>query len=84
VEEQASAINQMLRGHFNYYGLAGNARKLQDFWDFTWREWKHSLSKRSQKGKLTWEAFQSLLDQHPLVRPRIRIPYSQLPLYARL
>ena len=83
-EEQALVINQILRGHFNYYGLAGNGRKLQDFWDFAWQEWKHPLSKRSQKGRLTWEAFTALLAQHPLVRPRIRIPYSRLASYARL
>ena len=84
VETQARAVNQILRGHFNYYGLAGNAQKLQAFWNFTWREWKHSLSKRSQKGRLTWEAFKALLDKHPLVRPRIRISYSQLASYVRL
>jgi group II intron reverse transcriptase/maturase len=84
VEAQARAINQMLRGHFNYYGLAGNAGKLQAFWDFTRKEWKHSLSKRSQTGRLTWEALLALLDKHPLVRPRIRISYSQLASYARL
>jgi group II intron reverse transcriptase/maturase len=84
VEEQARAINQILRGHFNYYGLAGNATKLQAFWNFTWREWKHSLSQRSQKGRLNWEDFTALLDKHPLVRPRIRISYSQLASYARL
>jgi group II intron reverse transcriptase/maturase len=84
VEEQACAINQILRGHFNYYGLAGNARKLQEFWDFTWREWKHTLSKRSQTGRLTWEAFKALLEKHPLVRPRIRIPYSHWASYAGL
>jgi hypothetical protein len=84
VKLQARVINQILRGHFNYYGLAGNARKLQTFLDFTWREWKHSLSKRSQKGWLTWEDFKALLDKHPLVRPRIRIRYSQLAAYARL
>jgi RNA-directed DNA polymerase len=50
VEEQVRAINRVLRGHFNYYGIAGNARKLHTFADFTRREWKHSLSKRSQKG----------------------------------
>jgi group II intron reverse transcriptase/maturase len=84
VEEQVLAINQILRGHFNYYGIAGNARKLQAFWNFTWREWKHSLSRRSQKGRLTWEAFKALLDKHPLVRPRIRIPYSRMASYVRL
>ena len=61
-----------------------NARKLQAFWDFTRREWKHSLSKRSQTGRLTWAAFKALLDKHPLVRPRIRISYSQLAYYVRL
>jgi group II intron reverse transcriptase/maturase len=84
VEAQARAVNQILRGHFNYYGIAGNARKLQDFWDFTWREWKHTLSKRSQKGRLTWEDFKALLAKHPLVRPRIRLSYPRLTAYARL
>jgi RNA-directed DNA polymerase len=84
VEEQACAINQILRGHFNYYGLAGNVRKLQAFLDFTRKEWKHSLSKRSQTGRLTWEDLTALVDKHPLVRPRIRISYSQMAAYARL
>ena len=84
VETQARAINQILRGHFNYYGLAGNATKLQSFWNFTWQEWKHSLSKRSQKGRLTGVDFKAILDQHPLARPRIRISYSQLASYVRL
>ena len=84
VEEQARAINRILRGHFNYYGIAGNAKKLHAFWDFTRREWKHSLSKRSQNGRLTWEALNALLEQHPLAAPRIRISYPQLAAYSRL
>ena len=84
VEEQARAINQILRGHFNYYGIAGNAKKLHAFWDFTRKEWKHSLSKRSQKGRLTWEDLKALLVKHPLAPPRIRISYPQLAAYARL
>lgn len=84
VEEQAGAINRVLRGHFNYYGIAGNARKLHAFWDFTRREWKHSLSKRSQAGRLTWEALNALLEKHPLASPRIRISYPQLADYSRL
>ena len=84
VEEQARAINQILRGHFNYYGIAGNARTLHAFWQFTQREWKHSLSKRSQKGRLTWEQLKALIVQYPLVTPRIRIRYPDLAAYARL
>ena len=83
-EEQARAINRILRGHFNYHGIAGNAKKLQAFWNFTRKEWKHSLSKRSQKGRLTWEGLKALLAKHPLVPPRLRISYPQLAAYARL
>ena len=84
VEEQARAINQILRGHFNYYGIAGNAKKLHAFWNFTRREWKHSLSKRSQKGRLTWEGLKALLEKHPLAPPHIRLRYPQLAAYAQL
>ena len=69
VEQQARAINQILHGHFNYYGLAGNAQKLHAFWNFTRKEWKHSLSKRSQKGRLTWEDLESLWTQHSMAPP---------------
>jgi group II intron reverse transcriptase/maturase len=84
VETQARAINQILRGHFNYYGIAGNAQKLHAFWNFTRREWKHSLSKRSQKGRLTWEDLKALWAQHSMAPPRIRINYPQLAAYVRL
>src|SRR5439155_18126280 len=73
-----------IAGSLQLLRLAGNARKLQSFWNFTQREWKHTLSKRSQKGRLTWEALKSLLEKHPLVPPRIRISYPQLAAYSRL
>ena len=84
VAVQARAINQILRGHFNYYGIAGNGRRIVRFWRSTREEWKHSLSKRSQKGRLNWEGFTALLKQHPMVTPRIRIDYKQIGSYARL
>jgi RNA-directed DNA polymerase len=83
-EEQQKRINAMLRGHFNYYGIAGNGRKLAAFWNFTRREWRHVLSKRSQKGRLTWEAFVALLEKTPLTPPKIRIQYADLAAYTRL
>ncbi len=84
VEQQARAINAILHGHFNYYGIAGNATKLHAFWNFTRREWKHSLSKRSQKGMLTWEDLKTLWAKHSMAPPRIRISYPQLAAYVRL
>ena len=84
VEEQARAINQILRGHFNYYGLAGNAREAPALLGLHLAGVETLSPTRSQTARLTWEAFKALLDKHPLVRPRIRIPYSQLASYARL
>ena len=84
VEQQMKVINAILRGHFNYYGIAGNASKLHEFWNLTRREWKHSLSNRSQNGRLTWEGFKALLVKHPMVSPTIRLSYPQLPAYVRL
>ncbi len=84
VESQAKAINAVLRGHFNYYGIAGNTRKLMHFWHFTLRYWHRSLSRRSQKGYVQWEKMRSILDEHPLVHPQIRISYRELASYVRL
>ena len=84
VEEQRKVINATLRGHFTYYGIAGNGKKLAAFWNFTRREWRHSLSRRSQKGRLTWEAFVALLERDPLTLPRVRIQYPDLAAYTRL
>lgn len=84
VEEQAGAINATLRGHINYYGIAGNGKKIVKFWHSVRNEWRHWLSKRSQKGRVTWEKFLELEKKHPLVAPKIRISYSQLASYSRL
>lgn len=84
VEKQVEVINATLRGHFNYYGIAGNAISLNCFLRLTQRAWKRSLSKRSQKGKLTWVAFAALMDEHPMAIAKIKISYPQLAAYARL
>lgn len=84
VEEQAKMINATLRGHFNYYGIAGNAASLNRFRQLTQKAWKRSLSKRSQKGGLTWEAFVALQEKHSLIPVGIRISYPQMAAYARL
>jgi hypothetical protein len=84
LKSQAVRINAMLRGHFNYYGLAGNSNRLQNFWYQTLLYWRHCLSRRSQKGRVNWEEYNAVTAQYPLLRPRIKIPYSMLASYVRL
>lgn len=84
VESQAKAINTSLIGHFNYYGMAGNMQSLENLWHFTKRQWRRCLSRRSQKGAMSWDKMNELFEKHPLVTPRIRIPYGALGSYVRL
>ena len=73
LKEQTKTINSILVGHYNYYGMAGNADRLNRFFYETVRYWRRCLSRRSQKGKLNWEDFRRTLEKYPLKRPSIRI-----------
>jgi RNA-directed DNA polymerase len=84
VHQQAKRINRVLRGHFNYYGMPGNAAKLDTFAYVVRRYWRQCLSKRSQNGKVTWDRMNALLEKHPLVAARLRINYQLLDAYSVL
>ena len=47
IREQADYLNQMLRGHYAYYGIAGNIRSLQKVYRAVERYWRNMLSSRS-------------------------------------
>jgi RNA-directed DNA polymerase len=72
VKDQARVLGSKLRGHFNYYGLPGNARAINRFHYEVRCRWRKWLSRRSQRARLTWEKFNRLLKHHPL--PPARLP----------
>jgi RNA-directed DNA polymerase len=84
VELQAERVNSILMGHFNYYGMAGNGRKISDFWHQTVRHWRRVLSRRSQRSPVNWDAMEEILKRHKICRPRIHIEYGDLQSYVRL
>lgn len=84
IQTQVKRINAILRGHFNYYGLPGNSKKLQGFRDETLRYWRQCLSKRSQNGRVNWIKMETILKQHQLVGATLKIPYGKLDSYVRL
>src|SRR5262249_2142156 len=55
IREQADAINQVLRGHDGYYGIAGNIRALQRVHRAVERYWRKMLSSRSWHGAVRWK-----------------------------
>lgn len=84
IKEQVDEINQVLRGHYNYFGMSGNYHSLQKVYIFTKKCWRKMLSSRSRKGKVTWEKFDKLNELFPLMRPRLSIKYSEIGKYAML
>jgi len=78
MREQAININRVLRGHYAYYGIAGNFRSLQRVHRAVERYWRKMLSSRSRKGRITWEVFHRIKDRYPLQRPKLYLPYREL------
>lgn len=60
-----------LRGHYQYYGISGNTRKLQSFCFETERLAFKWLNRRSQRKSWNWEQFHRYLERYPLPKPRI-------------
>src|SRR6266446_2507133 len=78
LKDQAEQINQGLRGHYAYYGIAGNVGSLLGVYRHVERYWREMLSSRSQKGKVRWEVFLAIKRKYPLQRPKLSLPYTLL------
>jgi RNA-directed DNA polymerase len=84
VKEQANKINQVLRGFYNYYGITGNSKVINQIYWIVIRYWKVVLNKRCSKRSVTWEKFNMLLKRVPIVRPKIAIKFGDFDKYAML
>ena len=84
IREPADSLHQMLRGHYAYYGIAGNIRALQRVPRAGERYWRILLSSRSWKGQVLWKQFHPIKERFPLVRPKLYLPYSELQAIAVL
>jgi len=79
IRKQVGAINAVLRGHYAYYGVAGNYRSLTKVYRAVERYWLKMLRSRSRDGgHLTWDAFQQIKERTPLQQPKLRLPYRAL------
>ena len=74
-------LRVVLLGHYRYYGVPGNSRKLESFNFHVSRLWYKALLRRSQRHRLNWERMNRLIDRW-LLRPRICHPYPDLGMYV--
>ena len=76
VKELIKDLNMRLRGHYNYYGVSNNYERMHNFYIYVLLQLKFWLSRRSQKGRITWDKFNKILKYNPLLPPRITRPYG--------
>ena len=71
VKDQWRHLSKVLHGHYAYYGVYGNSRRIAAFYYFLRRIWKKWLNRRSRLRSLDWEKFNYLLSTYTLPTPRI-------------
>jgi len=71
LKEWWPVLKSKLRGHYNYFGVSGNYRCLQQFYNkifsivFKW------INRRSQKKSMNFDQYLNYLQWNPLPTPRI-------------
>ncbi len=72
LREQIKQINAHLRGHYQYFGVPFNSRSLARLYRYTIKMWRKSLGRRSQKGRLNWKKYSTILQHYPVMTPKLR------------
>ena len=72
IREQYRVLCLKLRGHYPYYGIRGNYKMKEVYFEYTPRAWRHWLARRSRSDRLPWETFATTYGRwFPLPLPRI-------------
>ena len=70
---------RLLRGHYAYYGILGNARSIGNVAYQVRRTWHKWLKRRNGLRRLTWAKFKAMLQRLVLPAPRIVHPFGWSP-----
>src|SRR5262245_27847780 len=76
IRDQHAHLIVKMRGHYAYYGISGNIRRLRRYATAVARIWRKWLSRRDRGSWLTWARFTALLKRLPLPPARIIHRYT--------
>jgi len=76
IPEQHARLVAKMRGHYAYFGITGNSRRLKWYAHQVARIWKQWLSRRGSR--FPWNQFHDLLARHPLPAARIVHHYTAM------
>ena len=74
IREQHTQLVAKMRGHYAYYGISGNFRRLSWYANKVARIWQKWLLRRGSR--YPWDRFKELLTRHPLPAARIVHRYT--------
>lgn len=66
-------LNRKLRGHYNYYGVTHNSKKMVDFYQYVKWQLLRTLKRRSQRDKTNWDKLDSIFERFPILLPRVSV-----------
>jgi group II intron reverse transcriptase/maturase len=75
--EVIKLLNLKLVGHYRYYGISGNYEGLMKFYRFIVSALYQRLTRRSQRAYLSWKRYKMLLENHPIIEPRLYVDIWQ-------
>jgi len=74
VQELGAWLRSVVTGHYQYYGVPRNLSMLRVFRDRIIHDWCHTLRRRSQRHRVTWQRMYQFAKQW-LPEPQILHPY---------
>jgi hypothetical protein len=76
IREQHQRLCRVLKGHYAYFGITGNFKRLVLLHHQVQRLWQRWLSRRSSKSYVPWGRFMRMLERFALPPPRILHAYA--------
>jgi group II intron reverse transcriptase/maturase len=74
--DQLARLSAKLVGHYAYYGITGNSRRLQQYRHQVTKIWRKRLARRTRSKRLPWDRFNAFLARHPLPPARLVHRYA--------
>jgi hypothetical protein len=74
---QHAKLSTKMRGHFAYYGITGNSRRLQRYHPEVSKTWRKWLARRTRSKRLQWARFNAFLAR-PAASGKDRPPLCHL------
>jgi hypothetical protein len=82
IPEQGEWLGSVVRGHFAYFAVPTNARRLCSFRYEVRRSWLRALRRRSQHDRIPWTRMHKLAERW-LPHPRLQHPWPDKRFNAR-